>query len=520
MEFERPSAAQEKEIFELLLPYADNPLAFVQIAYPWGEAGTPLAEFTGPREWQREEFAVIGDAMRTCTFAKENGLSFSPFRAAYSSGRGPGKSAFLGMLAHWYLTTHLGANVIVAANTEKQLRDVVFTEIARWFTVSLNRHWFSIEGMAINPAPWLAQEIAEQLKIDPKFYGVKGRTWQEEAPSAFTGGRSAYGNMILFDEASGIPNAIWDITDGFFQQPSPPAHQLQIATSQMRRPSGRFYDLFFDPTFSTSWRTRTMDTRDPKYGIPREIVEKNIAEHGGDVESDYVRVEIRGLPPNQSERQLIPSDVVRGAQEREAMADRDAPLMMGVDPAPRGRTVIRFRQGNDARSIAPVVLEGMDNVRIAEICVDLINRHNPDAICIDAGNGTGVIDILKRRRVRILHEVWFGESAKDDGEWALRGAELWGKLRDWLPNGMIDKSATLFADLTKREWVWHGREGYLKALEQKVAMKARGVPSPDDGDALALTFAVEVPRRDRRAMARGGVVLADNDYGASLFKYD
>mgnify|MGYP000188236354 CR=1 FL=1 len=35
----------------------DDPLAFVLLTYPWGEPGTPLEHFRGPRKWQREVFA-------------------------------------------------------------------------------------------------------------------------------------------------------------------------------------------------------------------------------------------------------------------------------------------------------------------------------------------------------------------------------------------------------------------------------------------------------------------------------
>ncbi len=30
----------------------NDPLAFVMFAFPWGQQGTPLAKFTGPRKWQ------------------------------------------------------------------------------------------------------------------------------------------------------------------------------------------------------------------------------------------------------------------------------------------------------------------------------------------------------------------------------------------------------------------------------------------------------------------------------------
>ena len=67
---------------------------------------------------------------------------------------------------------------------------------------------------------------------------------------------------------------------------------------------------------------------------------------------------------------------------------------------------------------------------------------------------------------------------------------MWGRMKDWLLSAAIDKSSRLENDLTApglredlQQRVW---------LESKKDMKARDVPSPDEGDALALTFAQKV----------------------------
>jgi hypothetical protein len=38
---------------------ADDPEAFVLFAFPWGQENTPLANFKGPRKWQREVLREI-----------------------------------------------------------------------------------------------------------------------------------------------------------------------------------------------------------------------------------------------------------------------------------------------------------------------------------------------------------------------------------------------------------------------------------------------------------------------------
>ncbi len=68
---------------------------------------------------------------------------------------------------------------------------------------------------------------------------------------------------------------------------------------------------------------------------------------------------------------------------------------------------------------------------------------------------------------------------------------MWGALRDWLPGGAIADDLDLKADLTGVEYGYNARDEIL--LESKADMKARGLSSPDTGDALALTFAWAVP---------------------------
>ena len=63
-------------------------------------------------------------------------------------------------------------------------------------------------------------------------------------------------------------------------------------------------------------------------------------------------------------------------------------------------------------------------------------------------------------------------------------------MKDWLARGSIDQNDRLETDLTG-PWFHHNQRDQL-ILESKDEMKKRGLDSPDDGDALALTFAQHV----------------------------
>lgn len=507
------SPGQEAEILAQVLSFRSDPVGFVLWSYPWGESGTILEDIKGPRDWQLEELERVGEHVRAQEDALASGLPLSMWRSAYRSGRGPGKSALLGMLAHWQLSTHIGSTAQVSANTETQLRTKTFPEFAVWFGSAVNRHWWTIESLAIRPAPWIHELVSKPkqeggLGFVPEKWFCRGQNWTEDNPSAYAGEHNPRGLALLFDEAAGIHSGVWDTSEGFFTEANP--YRFWIGASQHRHRSGRFHELFEDAQIGAGWRTRTLSTEGME-GVDQALVQDQIRRYGRD--SDFVRVEILGLPPRTSEDQFIPWDVVRAAQANDLGHDYGEALVLGVDPAPRGKTAWRFRQGRNARDCVGAATfghwDGLDNVQIAQKVLDLDAKFKPDHICIDFGMGTGVIDILKRKTLNArLHEVKFGDAAHDgkDSEYATHAAELWARVRDWLPGGQIEKDdgekGALSQQLTDRGWRWSGREEGKKILETKDDLQRRGVKSPDDADALACTFEVNPPRRDSSRYSR------------------
>lgn len=506
----RSTPEQESQLLTDILSLRDDPVGFVAYCYPWGRPGTVFEKLKGPRRWQMEDLKRLAEHTQEQVFRHENGLPLKVWKEARSSGRGPGKSAKFGMIAHWHMSTRIGSTTIVTANTEGQLRSRTFPEYAVWLGAGVNAHWFNLETMRVVPAQWLAdlvRKLPEEggLGIDPKYWFIQGQTWSADNPNAFAGVHNPYGLLLQMDEAAGIPSEIWNVSEGFFTEQNP--YRFWMAASQMRNRSGRMYELFNDKQMGDGWDLRTLSTRGME-GVDQAVVEDQIKRYGPD--SDFVRVEILGLPPRTSEDQFIPWDDVRAAQNNELFRDDGEALILGIDPAPRGKTAWRFRQGRNARDCCGPATKGhwlgKDNVQIAAAIVDLDNKYKPDYICIDFGMGTGVIDILKRKKMngRLL-EVRFGDTAHEgkESEYATHSAELWAKIRDWLPGGMLEKDdgekGTLSQQLTDRGWRWSQREENKKILETKEDMQSRGVKSPDDADALACTFEVNPPRREGRA---------------------
>ena len=95
---------------------------------------------------------------------------------------------------------------------------------------------------------------------------------------------------------------------------------------------------------------------------------------------------------------------------------------------------------------------------------------------------------------------------------------MWFQMRDWLGGGCIDDDPVLKQDLAGPEKKYpKNRDGFI--LEAKDDMKKRGLDTPNDGDALALTFAKRVARRDLRTGrgARGGAPRMAQDVDYDVF---
>ncbi len=183
----------------------NDPLAFVMFAFPWGQHGTPLHKFTGPRKWQRDLLQQLADHIRQ----NGNKLDYDMFRKVVSSGRGIGKSALVSWLVLWMLTTRIGSTTIVSANTEAQLTTKTWPEVTKWASMAINRHWFEPIATRITMAKWLTTLVEQDLNRDTRLWAAHAQLWSAENPDAYAGTHNYDGVMVIFDEASGIPDAIW-----------------------------------------------------------------------------------------------------------------------------------------------------------------------------------------------------------------------------------------------------------------------------------------------------------------------
>jgi hypothetical protein len=475
---------------ETIKRFKEDPLGFVRWAWRWGLPG-PLERYQGPDTWQEEFLAELGEEIRSRHFNGRDPVK--PIKMTRSAGKGVGKSVLVGMLTTYILECWPFCQGTVTANTFTQLESKTWATIQHWFKSSRANSDFMVGASGI------------RHRVHGKSWACTPQTCREENNEAFAGQHAANSiQFYIFDESSGVPEKIWEVAESSLVDGMP----CFFAFGNPTRSSGKFFRINFGNE-RDRWKNKAIDARDCQ--IPnKETLLEEVEFYGKD--SDYVRVYIKGEPPEASDMQYIPSNVVRAAQERTFEVLSDEPLIAGVDLARGGgdNAVIRFRCGDDARSRDPIKIPGAlvrNSMLMVEKLVDLSTQEfKGKRVHTWFLDGTGIGGPMIDRIHQIGHknfiEIQFGGVCPDPTHFANMRSYMWGKMRESLMGRLaIDKDLRLDTDLTNQGLGMRDRSGRI-LLESKESMKKRGLASPDDGDALALTFAqpvkIEAPPPPKR----------------------
>ena len=479
----------ETELVEAAGLYWSDPLGFVKYSYPWGEQG-PLKEHSGPDQWQVDLLQSIAAELKT----HKGKPPFLPIRRAISSGHGIGKTTIVAWLVNWIMVTRPKSHGTITANTFDQLETKTWAAVQKWTNLCIFSHWFECNSRML------------YAKGDKSDWFCAAQSSKEENSEAFAGQHAEGGSSFyIFDEDSAIPDRIHEVAEGGLTDGEP----MIFLFGNPTRNTGHFYKACFG-SGRDSWNPMSVDSRTSKF-TNKVLIEEWLKEHGED--SDFFRVRVRGLPPSASELQFIDQQRIWDAQKRPMpTVFADEPLICGVDVSDGGSAynVVAFRRGGDARSVPFLRVPG-EAVRgdrsfflakLVEILEETYGGRKVDMMFFDSAFGAPYVERLARMGYKNVQEIRFGGDSPDRHQLNMR-AHMWSKMKDWLLNGAIStKDQVLESDL--------GGPGYRintqdrLVLESKADMLKRNVASPDNADALALTFAMNLGPAKKKA-PRGSV---------------
>ena len=478
----------EAELPQMMGELFADPLGFVMWAFDWGSDPSMrvvelpaayrerFASDHGPDIWACELLDDISAQVRARGF--DGVKAVDAVRAAVSSGHGIGKSAVTAWLALWIMSTRPNARGVVTASTGPQLESKTWAQIASWTKRCATKDWWNVStGRG---------SMKMTAKAAPESWNCFAQTARAESAESFAGLHAADSSpFFLVDESSGVPDAIKEVMEGAMTDGEP----FLIAFGNPTRNSGWFHQAFHGQRHR--WTTRQIDSRDVAITNKDQIAQW-VQDFG--VESDFVKVRVRGIFPSASSLQFVPTDLVEAAMARELPDSRGETIVIGVDVARFGddSSVIFTRVGRDAREWPVQRFGKIDTMalvgRVAQHANLFRGTGRHVSICVDGGGvGGGVVDRLRQLGFDVT-DIQFGGKAYDPKKYANRRAEIWGLMKDWLAGGAISQDDALLADLTGVEYSYNAADQVQ--LERKESMKARGLPSPDAADALACTFAV------------------------------
>jgi phage terminase large subunit len=447
----------DNPFLKLMSRYRDDPVAFAR-------------EVIGiePDEWQIELLdAVAAPAVR---------------RVSVRSGHGVGKSTAVAMAAIWHVLMRIPSKTVVTAPTSSQLFDACFAEmknVAKRLKPPFN-NLLEIKSDRI------------ELKSQPEATFISCRTSRAEQPEALAGVHSE--NVLLIaDEASGVPNAVFEAASG-----SMSGHNATtILTGNPTRNTGFFYDTH--SRLRDDWYTMHVSCVDSPR-VAEDFVDDMKKRYGEDSPAFHVRV-LGNFPPSEEDT-VIPVALIDAAMNNDIRIHEDTTAIWGLDVARQGgdASVLCKRQGPVVHPLT--VWRNLDLMQLTGAVkaeYDALSpSKRPAEIIVDSnGFGAGVLDRLRELGLP-ARGLNVSERALSKDTYLNLRAELWFKCKAWLEGQdvKLPRDDLLWAELAAPRY--HFTSAGKLQVESKDAMRKRGVPSPDRADAVCLALA-----NDHTTMAFG-----------------
>lgn len=415
-----------------------------------------------------------------------------------------GKTFLAAIIVLWWLFTRRPAYVITTAPTWRQVKRLLWKEIRALF----RRLPDEIRARAECDMTQL-KVLGDDGEPDPYHYAYGFATEHaDDMP-----GEHAENMLVIYDEAPGISDDQFGVMDTY-------QADREVMIGNPVNPDGRFRRAVERPELG--WHTVKISAYDtPNFtgeDLPPTVlrqllqpsrVEQWKIEWGED--SDYFRARVLAeFPDGDASRIIAPLTWVQAAIEREPELLIHPSVQIGVDVARTGgnRTVIACRIGAEIVRIESI--DGRTTTqevvwRTAQTAEEICRMAGrPVKVLVDeTGIGAGVADLLMPMSDdRIDYRgVLFGGRAVESARFVNWRAEGYWSLRESLrPESDWPKLAItwdgpeterLRAQISAIQYEYRGNR---VKIESKDDMVSRGMPSPDEADAVVMAVG-PVPSR-------------------------
>lgn len=401
-------------------------------------------------------------------------------RTAVPSCHSSGKSFVSSRIIGWWIDSHPPgeAFVVTSAPTNPQVRTILWREFNRAHKIG------SLDGRT-NQTEWFMTMPAGNEEMV-----AFGRKPSDIDMSAFQGIHAKY-VLVIFDEATGIPELLWEAADSLISN----EFGRFLAIGNPDDPLCEFANVCKP---GSGWNVLPISAFDTpaftKEEVPQVVLDNLVSplwveekrRKWGESNPLWIS-KVMGQFPDVSEDGLIPLEWIRQAQKRCLLPTNDVNVL-GVDVGGGGdKSTVCHRRGSHAR----IVLESSnpDTMQTTGQIIRLLRELKASQASIDeVGIGRGVVDRAKEQKLPILG-INVGQPASDPTQFLNLRSEGYWQLRDRFEAGEIDidpDDDDLAAQLADLKFMVTSN-GKIQ-IEAKKDMKRRGRDSPDRADALMLAF--------------------------------
>lgn len=455
-----------------------------------------LADRLDPAGAARHPSVWMADELDEEAWSKQDEVLDSVFRhrrTAVPACYDVGKSFAASRLAAWWIDEHPpgSAFVVSTAPTAPQVRAILWREINRAHRkgqlggrVNQTEWWLALDGLH-RTAPHPAEQMVGM-----------GRKPSEYNAAAFQGIHERF-VLVIIDEAAGVPGAIARAAEGLVANDD--SRILAIGNPEA---SGTWFADACQP--GSGWNTVHISAFDSPNltgervasSVAAELVSEQwveeMREKWGE-DSPLWQSKVLGRFPDEGEQQLYARQLCEEAVELDLSEELTGGSVLGVDVARFGanRTVIvqAWAEANRARV---ELLRSSPKSRTTETSgwvVQALAETGAAAAHVDgAGIGGGVVDELVEQGKPVA-DLNAGAASKEPERFYQARDEWYWNLRTRLEDGTLDlpEDGRLFSQLTAVRYSVDSR-GRIR-VESKAEMEKRGVPSPDELDAVVLALA-------------------------------
>ena len=430
------------------------------------------------------------------------------------SGTATGKSFTFARIALWHLLCfpvarydgkiEIGSNTYIGAPVIQQVADGLWKEIQD-----------AKIGIQQGPHAW----ICDYFEITKTRVFVKGFESQwfvgqialNRSASISIAGKHRYWQMIIIDEAAGVPDEHFDVIEGTQTQPG----NRTLMASQGVRTAGRFYDSHHTLSVHNGgyWVPLRFNSERSPF-VTNDWLKARELESGGRNSVEY-QIRVLGLFAQSTSNVLLTRpDLEIGFKKRVLIRDdEEFGYLILVDVAlgeMRDDSVVMVAKvinygdfGEQARRVefidVPIASNDKNAIDLAGDVVDIQAQYKNSQIYIDAGGaGRIVCDLIKRQGVKVNEIDWGKPCFRNEYRnrfFNLRACAM-VRFRDAVRQGRVlfPQNLTvrtrekIYDEGTRLPYHFSESGGLRYQMESKENMRKDGIKSPDLIDAMSFAF--------------------------------